>query len=528
MLILSLANELSPAAGWQYLQNLPTVGGDPITNLDNPDNYIQVASPGMHGDQGTQTGLQYYDSVSGEEYVMPKIYLTPVIAYGKPNTLDDEVDRTMYLQYAPNSTFATTQSVPIALALRAASSQMTLYTDDGQRTSGVSSIDMPQPFVSVYCQPNPIMGAKVTRPIQFPDTYVANCGSESMYSDGNMLNPSGLTNISTTTRQDISDQWKRNPEGRIIWIDDVDIRSPVQGRALGAIVMQPELCMASKQYLMTSACVIGARWANSTSFLQEPFGSTSSDGLVDGGTAVNSLSSESLSSLPQWSQPSITLSAICPQSLSPMTDVQNRSVADNLLRLTVATANICLPNGSYTSDQSGNSQSRPFMHERLLASLVANGMSHAAGATHQVDNGYINSYAPVDPDVRSEAGTGIVLTFQGWVPGFGWNLDGIPIKIALPILIFYCLFASTYGLYTLITGRSSTTWRSISDLMALAMNSTPSSVLKNTSCGIGRTETYRKLVSVREVEEHRRLELVFKQDEDIKGAYRRVAVGRGY
>jgi hypothetical protein len=51
--------------------------------------------------------------------------------------------------------------------------------------------------------------------------------------------------------------------------------------------------------------------------------------------------------------------------------------------------------------------------------------------------------------------------------------------------------------------------------------------LKNTSAGISQLETFRKTVSVREVEKHRRLELVFDQDFD-SDLHKRVVVGRGY
>lgn len=512
-------NELSPAAGWQNLANLPAVG-----DFSNTSDI-----------ESTQTGLQQQsvriDASSGTVIeVMPKIYSTQLQTYGQ-----DIVIRTLYVQYAPNSTFATTQSVPVALALANAAS--TFVTDLGDRPGiDIASIEMAQPFASVFCQLNSIMDDNDSRPIQFPNTYIAGCGSEEDCANSHVLNKAGVTTYTAITRRQIWDQAKINPQGRIIWVDGTDVSSSVPGAALGAIVVQPEFCKTTSTFLTTSACMIGGRWANTTSFLQG-----SSDGLnaMTAGVVENFVSPQSPSTLPQWSLPSVKLSKAWAESLSPLTDIQNRTVADNLLRLLPVTTNVCPPDGSYPDKlpQIQHHDSRPFMHERLLASLVANGMSHAAGATElwQWDptesdpNRRWTFFSSITNQDKNQATPpGFVLTLNGQLSGYAWSLDGVPIKLALPILFLYCIFVLAYVLYTFITGRSSTTWRSISDLVALAMNSTPSKVLRHTSSGIAQTDTFRKLISVREVEEHERLELVFKEDDERNGPYRVVAVGRGY
>lgn len=462
---------------------------------------------------------------------MPEIYSTQLQTYG----FDDMVMRTLYVQYAPNSTFATTQSVPIALALADAASQFFEYLGDRPGID-IASVEMAQPFASVFCELNSIMNENDTRPIQFPNTYVAGCGSEDDCARSHVLNKAGVTNYTAITRRQIWDQAKSNPEGRIIWIDGMDVSGSVPGPALGAITVQPELCKTTSTFLTTSACMIGGRWANITHFLQG-----SSDGLnaMAAGVVENLVLPQSYSTLPQWSLPSVHLSKAWAESLSPLTDVQNRTVADNLLRLLPITTNVCPANGSYPQDTSElqSPVSRPFMHERLLASLVANGMAHVAGATElwQWDPAnsdpnfrWISYSSKSNKDQNQAVPPGIVLTLHGRLSGYAWSLDGAPVKVALPILFLYCMYTFAYVLYTFVTGRSSTTWRSISDLTALAMNSTPSAALRHTSCGIGQTDTFRKLISVREVEENEQLELVFKQDEERKGPHKVVAVGRGY
>ncbi len=519
MLTLVAENELSPAAGWQNLPNLPAVGD----------------FSGTRDMESTQTGIQQQsvriDASTGTSIdVMPKIYSTQLQTYGL-----DMMIRTLYVQYAPNSTFATTQSVPVALALANAAS--TFSADLGDRPGiDIASIETAQPFASVFCELNSIMDENDSRPIQFPNTYIAGCGSEEDCAHNYVLNKAGVTNYTAITRRQIWDQAKNNPQGRIIWVDGTDVSSSVPGTVLGAIVVQPEFCKTTSTFLTTSACMIGGRWANTTSFLQG-----SSDGLnaITANVVENFVSPQSPSTLPQWSLPSVQLSKAWAESLSPLTDVQNRTVADNLLRLLPVTTNVCPLNGSYPENLSELQyrDSRPFMHERLLATLVANGMSHAAGATElwrwdpaESDPNFRWSFYSSSSNENKNQATppGFVLTLHGQLSGYAWSLDGAPIKLALPILFLYCIYILAYVLYTFVTGRSSTTWRSISDLTALAMNSTPSKVLRHTSCGIARTDTFRKLISVREVEEHERLELVFKQDEERKGPHRVVAVGRGY
>jgi hypothetical protein len=524
LLTLPTANDISVAAGWEYLQNLPIVGEDPTKEA--------ASQQGLGED--TQTGLQTEYGESTQELVMPALYSTQFITYGILGFGEEQMaTRTMYLQFAPNSTFATIQHIPVALALQTASLQ---FSENG--ATDTASIEMPQAYVSVVCELNSILNENDTRPIQFPNTYVAGCGGDQNFCDApygqGYLNTGGVTNYTAITRKQIWRQAMEDPQGRIIWVEGIKVSSPVPGTALGAIVVQPELCRTDHPFLTTSACVVGARWANTTSQLQETR-DINSDSV---GAIQNPLSPQSLSTLPLWSEPSLAISKAWAESLNTLTGVQNRTVADNLLRWMPVTDNICPTNGSYTTSEETLQfvPTRPFMHERLLASLIANGMSHAAGAT-QIWTPFSDTYSShdwikmgseADDDNVHRNPPGIVLAFHGHLSGYAWSLDGIPIKLALAILLLYCVYTIPYVLYTFITGRSSMSWRSISELTALAINSTPTKELKRTSAGIKQTDTFRKLINVREVEENDRLELVFKEDEEKRGPYRRVAVGRGY
>jgi hypothetical protein len=85
------------------------------------------------------------------------------------------------------------------------------------------------------------------------------------------------------------------------------------------------------------------------------------------------------------------------------------------------------------------------------------------------------------------------MTFQGHLPKFAWNLDSVPIKIPLAILMLYCMYVVVYVAYTFVTGRSSTTWSGVSDLVALTSASAPpeGEALEHMSAGITRVRTFR-------------------------------------
>ena len=76
-----------------------------------------------------------------------------------------------------------------------------------------------------------------------------------------------------------------------------------------------------------------------------------------------------------------------------------------------------------------------------------------------------------------------------------------------------------------ITGNwTSNSWDTVTELLALAVNSKPTERLANTSAGIKKTVTWEEMVKIREVDE-RRLELVFGGRTD---AGERAKMGKEY
>ncbi|KAK2749313.1 hypothetical protein FQN55_003639 [Onygenales sp. PD_40] len=476
-------NEQSPAIGWEYTTSLPVVGDD----------------------YATETDLQYnWD----DKITFPSLYSTEIF-----NQLNNGVlpfRRTLYVQFAPNGSIATAQHVPTAAAL-----SKTQSIGGGTYTGapkGLSTVKMPQPFTSTTCILNSIMGENDTRPLKFPNAYLS--------PDASLV---GNITYGTITRKELWNQHLNGSEGRIIWVDDIP---QTKDGALGAIIVQPYLCNNGKEYLATSACIVGGTWANATSRMI-----VTQDVQEYGELIENMLPRSFLNDIRPWQQKPVSFKKPWADSITSLIVTQNRTVADNSLRSLLVTDNICPPNGSYPSRQFRSSPAvpRPLMHESLLSALLANGMSHATGEFHlRIFNDETGKFENHYSDEEDTGPPGLVITIQSNAEGYGWNMDGTAIRLAVPILILYCLYASTYVAYTFITGRSSHAWQSLADLTALAFNSTPSKVLENTSAGISEGDTFKELVSVQEVEKHGQLELVFKQDEGSLGPIRRVKPGRAY
>jgi hypothetical protein len=193
------------------------------------------------------------------------------------------------------------------------------------------------------------------------------------------------------------------------------------------------------------------------------------------------------------------------------------------------------PIGVYGSNNRGIVFDRPFMHEALVASLVANGMSHAVepdtvwkwSSYHQ--KWYtINITVFPSENIWSNSLPGVVLRVKSSISVYAYTFDGIWIKISILVLFVYCVYTLSYVVFTFVTGKSARTWCVVLEMMALAMNLTPGSVLQNTSAGIEQVDTFRKTVSVREVKKHQRLELVFDDDMEKVDAYNDVHINRAY
>ena len=90
--------------------------------------------------------------------------------------------------------------------------------------------------------------------------------------------------------------------------------------------------------------------------------------------------------------------------------------------------------------------------------------------------------------------------------GYGYGFEGLPIKLAVTVLGIYIALVCVHLIGMVVGGRMYKGCSDMSDMLALAWSSAPSTETKDLSSSIKNNQTWRRMVSVREKE--RRLQLV--------------------
>ncbi len=91
------------------------------------------------------------------------------------------------------------------------------------------------------------------------------------------------------------------------------------------------------------------------------------------------------------------------------------------------------------------------------------------------------------------------------------------------ILLLHAALAIIYVLFALSQKWTTNSWTNTMELLALAMNSTPTQRLSNTSAGIRKSVTWKEIVRIREVDDTK-LQLVF----DDAGMGEKPKLGKKY
>ena len=105
-------------------------------------------------------------------------------------------------------------------------------------------------------------------------------------------------------------------------------------------------------------------------------------------------------------------------------------------------------------------------------------------------------------------------------------------QIAVAVMMVYCILAFAHIIYLGISGISSTAWDSIAEIVALAMNSSPTKHLQNTCAGIFGSKTFQIPVKIMVTnggsgkDEH--LELVFGVAEQRNAQMSRMEANKKY
>lgn len=113
--------------------------------------------------------------------------------------------------------------------------------------------------------------------------------------------------------------------------------------------------------------------------------------------------------------------------------------------------------------------------------------------------------------------------FYGW----GYTARETKTKLAITVIFTYHVLVLGHLIYSTICGVSSTAWDSVAELVALAMNSSPTETLQNTCAGIVGKTAYETHVRVLETSE-KHLELVFGEVKDPNADVSKLVMNEKY
>ena len=387
-----------------------------------------------------------------------------------------------------------------------------------------------QPYTSVACNLEEINGLSDIEPLGFPaspgvDFQVLTPDQNSSDSQDNVVFP----NI---TRANLLNTPGPVAEYRLRWID-----LPFDGIAIGAVILLPRSAKNATQGVFL--CSIGAGWGlsklNYTAadgeatpvVSQIDFKSTTNasrsgpqipDLYFQGFTSAEELSIKQrlFYYYPVFPQRPVLVTEDWARYLNPSIEHLNTTIINVLMGL------------NWTTDGTHEAQT-------ILAGLVANGLARIGSASQlqgtvkpgiQHDQfvgfdgdywfaGKGNNVFQVDPQQSKDW---IKLRISSTIKGYAYNTQGTTTKIAIGLLLAYCIIAITHIIYAGISGISSNCWDSISEVTALAMNSTPTATLRNTCAGITELNIFKlpvRVLAFRDAEDDgEHLELVFgKMDE---------------
>ena len=370
-----------------------------------------------------------------------------------------------------------------------------------------------QPYTSVMCMDDAIEGPGDIDPVGFP----AYPGMDSqLYAD--LLhgqNSQAQSNLSfpNLTKADIFNTPGPLSEYRLSWID-----LPFEGIAVGAVILMPRLPQNTTQAILT--CSVGAGWGLSTMNYTSSINrdTTQISSQVDINAAANTSQQQGLGRDPYTPESSseenlyryrtvLYYPPILPERpivvtedwatyLNPSIEYLNTTVFGILMGLN---ATLYMP--------------EQYRAQTILTGMVANGLSRIGsmgqlqGSVKKVtesdqsiglDGNYWfagkgNNVFQVDPD---ESKDWVKFRVSSTVQGYAYNTQGTTIRLAIGLLLVYCLVAVAHIIYAGISGISSTCWDSIGEVTALAMNSTPTAALRNTCAGITELNIFKLPVRV--------------------------------
>ncbi|KAI4674594.1 uncharacterized protein J4E88_008331 [Alternaria novae-zelandiae] len=339
-------------------------------------------------------------------------------------------------------------------------------------------------------------------------------------------------------------------EARFSWYNDDKVNA---SSSLLALAIVPVVARGSTDRYWTSAivaCSADARWAASDAYHQPTNSSTVSSNVSD-------VLLETESPYGEWILPGYMFSDK-PLDLKPdwaafFNGYQTELLADNSSSNMTSMAGILqtaidhreidgsdapdfvAPNVTSSDDKNGGIEETIAM---LLGGVLADGIARGSSDVFS----FLKTNTTADDDVVTVLESPQNLFKWRPVPdfysvrikldsyGYGYGLRNTAGWVAMIVLLVFTLTVLVHGvvLGCAVARRKyygGECWEDVAELMALAMNSTPSEKLDGTSAGVEQSETWRNVVKIRETDDQR-LELRFVDRYDEDGG--RVIIGKAY
>jgi hypothetical protein len=445
-----------------------------------------------------------------EDYDFPQVMPENILISGRRALRNLAVRFVGPFVYRPPLSVAT---VPLASIADAVAKTMNYWTmaNRGRCAEGKQgfcfyndiffSVDAMQPVTFVACHPNEV-GSTLRFPNVDPDE------------GGPLL--VDLMNNALGSQEWFNDSTRNGAASGLDWID---LPAANFGRSsLGAIVSIPK-ANTSDAPDRVLACTVDARWANATaigSFLKGPR-------IVSGFPADWFTTGRlRLTSKGQLLWPQVQITPAWAQNLNPTVEGLNMSVFTLLSNSVGGLSDISLVPDSANAV------------EGILAVMVADGMSRTGNLVtiqgslkEGGENDWTDEILP--RQVFGNGGSAFNYSlveghqfarFQLLVTvnGYGYGLATASLLSCL-VLMVYSTIALVYVMHSTYFSTTSSAWESISEILALAMNSRSTAALHNTSAGIFSLNTLKESVSIGVDNGH--LELVFHKDTMDRGVEKR-------
>ncbi|KAE8441931.1 hypothetical protein EG329_004139 [Mollisiaceae sp. DMI_Dod_QoI] len=281
--------------------------------------------------------------------------------------------------------------------------------------------------------------------------------------------------------------------------------------SIGAVVALPGI-NSTQNPDQVLACTVDARWANATTTISFLGGPTIASGLptdwfVGGQLLLGS------NGLPLW--PQIKLAPAWGDSINPIIEQPTTSIFAMLCNSVGRLNNVSRAQSPINAVESvlavmiTDSLSRTSSMATIMGSLKGVGTSEEwknellpKGTIFNTGGSAFNySYQEGDQSTKLEVKT--------TVNGYGYGITTATLLSTL-VLLIYSLIAISYIIYTIFFAKTtSSSWESITELVALAMNSKPSSAMQNTGAGIATLSTLKQPIRIRVSDD--RLQIVFEE-----------------